>query len=179
MMIDTKSLNTETKALMVTALLADLYPTFYDDWRWLNAHPAFRTRAAQETPEPNGNTHPYSMFSRCLDIMVAKVDPSTGRVEDKWAEETWEGRTRKVKVPDPARNTLTEIWLECGRVEAAEDLPGLGPSFFSEETIRDGVLTHDYNLDCGGTSFHEAIVKLAALVKKHYGDYAEGEAVDW
>lgn len=46
-------------------------------------------------------------------------------------------------------NTKVEIWLECGP--------------YLEET-----LTHDIDLDCGGFSFEEAIIKLSELVKQFY-----------
>ena len=46
-------------------------------------------------------------------------------------------------------NTATEIWLECG------------PYY-------DSMGTHDIDLDCGGATFEEAIIKLAQLVKKYY-----------
>ena len=34
---------------------------------------------------------------------------------------------------------------------------------------------HDWKLDCGAPTFDEAIVKLANLVLKEYGDYIEDE----
>ena len=30
---------------------------------------------------------------------------------------------------------------------------------------------HDTKLDCGAPTFDEALVKLARLVKRHYGDF--------
>lgn len=40
---------------------------------------------------------------------------------------------------------------------------------FDEYGIYDRM--HDPRLDCGGKTFEEAIINLAALVKEHYGDY--------
>lgn len=48
-------------------------------------------------------------------------------------------------------NTKTQIWLECG------------PYFENQ-------ITHDIDLDCGGNTFEDAIIKLAKLVKKYYTD---------
>lgn len=48
-------------------------------------------------------------------------------------------------------NTRTEIWLECGPYQK-------------------DCLTHDLDLDCGGFTFEEAIIKLANLVRNYYGD---------
>lgn len=49
---------------------------------------------------------------------------------------------------DNTKNTRLEVWLETG--------PDVG--------------LHDLLLDCGGTSFEEAIIKLAELVKRYYGE---------
>ena len=157
------SLDNETKQALLTDLLADLYPTFYDDWFWLNSHPSFASVTPRHPNHPDMDLR-YSMFMQCLDIMVSKVDPTTGRIEDKV-----EGQ--------PSRNTHTEFWLECGAVENVSETPNAAENY-SEDAIRNGTTTHDYELDCGGASFQEAIVKLAALVKKQYGEYSEAEAIE-
>lgn len=50
---------------------------------------------------------------------------------------------------DISKNTKTEVWLECGPWE------------------RD-CLIHDLDLDCGGDTFEDAIIKLAELVRLKY-----------
>lgn len=61
---------------------------------------------------------------------------------------------------DPSKNVLTEVWLEFGPIV---------------HYLHDGQYqlagTHDIKLDCGGPTFDAALVKLARLVKRHYGDY--------
>lgn len=52
---------------------------------------------------------------------------------------------------DPAKNTEVEVWLEHGSYDDNYQH------------------THDFNLDCGAPTFEEAIIKLAELVKVHYG----------
>jgi len=52
---------------------------------------------------------------------------------------------------DQTKNTKTQVWLEVGP--------------WSEQYH-----THDWDLDCGGDTFEEAIIKLADLVKQYYGD---------
>lgn len=47
-------------------------------------------------------------------------------------------------------NTKVEVWLEV------------------EPYLKNGEKAHDYDLDCGGDTFEEAIIKLAELVKEHY-----------
>lgn len=56
-------------------------------------------------------------------------------------------------------NTKVQVWLECGPYVKEDDFEGY---------------THDINLDCGADTFEEAIIELANLVKKHYGENPEG-----
>ena len=58
---------------------------------------------------------------------------------------------------DFSKNTFTQVWLECSVYDS--DLDASFP------------LAHDYELDCGGDSFEDALVKLAELVLEKYGDY--------
>lgn len=87
----------------------------------------------------------WPAFKNALEIDVVKVDPITRIVED-----------------DKSRNTHTEIWLECGPWLKEPD---------SETGEIERQLSHDIELDCGGDTFEEAILKLAHLVIKKYGDY--------
>jgi hypothetical protein len=48
-------------------------------------------------------------------------------------------------------NIATEVWLECGPYEKS-------------------CLNHDVDLDCGAPTFEEAIIRLAKLVRRKYGD---------
>ena len=73
-------------------------------------------------------------FTKCLYIEVVKVNPLTKEVDD-----------------DKTKNTLTNIWIECGPYKEQYE-------------------THDISLDCGGDTFEEAIIKLANLVKDSYGE---------
>ena len=54
---------------------------------------------------------------------------------------------------DSTKNTKVQVWLEHGP--------------YDKEW---GGCTHDIDLDCGGDTFEEAIIKLAELVKGKYGD---------
>lgn len=54
---------------------------------------------------------------------------------------------------DERRNTKLQVWLEHGKYE---------------EEYR--CCNHDWDLDCGGDTFEEAVIKLAELVKESYGD---------
>ena len=59
--------------------------------------------------------------------------------------------TKKIDYLDEAKNTKVEIWLEHGHYDADW-----------------GACVHNLDLDCGGDTFEEAIIKLAELVKRHY-----------
>lgn len=77
-----------------------------------------------------------------LDIHYAKVNDQ-GRVDD-----------------DRKKNVHVEVWLEFGS---------------NVHYLQDGqyqlIGEHDPDLDCGAPTFDEALVMLARLVQKFYGDY--------
>jgi hypothetical protein len=72
--------------------------------------------------------------------------------------------SRGVVVKDASKNTVVRCWLEFGQLLYEY------PSEWHTSTQR--LNYHDINLDCGGDTFDEALIKLAKLVLKHYGDYA-------
>lgn len=119
---------------------------FYEAWWWLFYHPAFFYHGAMKG-------QPGFLYS--LDISVQKVCPTTRRIED-----------------DKSLNTQVEIWLEAGPygdpVAAQEQFPEGFPDNWA-----DGVPSHDYELDCGGDTYEEAIITMASNVKKKYGDYKD------
>ena len=53
---------------------------------------------------------------------------------------------------DEFKNTKVEIWLEAGKFDGKQGW-------------------HDAHLDCGGTTYEEAIIKLANLVHEYYDCY--------
>lgn len=114
---------------------------FYAAWWFLNEHPAFF--------HPKHPGVDYSRFSMCLDVDVQKVCPETNCID-----------------ADSTRNTLTQVWLECGPAMIDVDGDVGAPGAI--------VATHDTQLDCGGETFEEAILKLAELVIKYYGDPRNG-----
>ena len=86
-------------------------------------------------------TFPYG-----LDIAVVKVNPKTMSIDD-----------------DDTKNTKVEFWLEYGPYEAVPELKTNTNDLFQS--------VHDIDLDCGAETFEGAIITLAALIKKKYGDY--------
>jgi hypothetical protein len=66
---------------------------------------------------------------------------------------------RLVVNADASKNVHVRCWLEFGPIRFA---------------VSDGQLhllhSHDPRLDCGGAAFDGALIKLARLVRKHYGD---------
>lgn len=144
--------------------------TAYDAFWFLSEHPKFRCREAEILSDEQAKTVKLSKGERLrrvkdempcnenkynlrefildfpaiccnLDIHYAKVD-----------------KHRKVN-DNNKLNKCTECWLEFGQVKQA---------------VSDGKLHrqcfHDLKLDCGAPTFDQAIVRLARLVRKHYGD---------
>lgn len=139
----------------------------YDAYWFLKEHPALRIRervavgpakakklAARGfviTTDRGGkcwrefrHLHRHAMDCN-LDIHYAKVDK------------------RGVVNADRSKNVNAECWLELGPLEYGYHGDGQAQS----ELLH----THDYELDCGAPTFDEALVKLASLVLKKFGDY--------
>lgn len=69
---------------------------------------------------------------------------------------------------DDSKNVNVECWLEFGTVEYGY----MAGDINADWDIWTGELNyHDWKLDCGGSTFDEALVKLARNVRRHYGDY--------
>lgn len=121
--------------------------TFYDAWWFLAEHPAFRHLKDGEPDVIPG-------FMGNLSVEVQRVDPETRDYSD-------------------APDAVTAVWLEAGpwTTLPQEDNPA-GP--ITRDTY-DEIGSHDTRLDCGGATYEEAIVKMAALVLEHYGDYEEDD----
>ena len=76
---------------------------------------------------------------------------------------------------DKTKNIYEECWLEFGPLQYdyhSHDHKTGKPYSWDKETTLQHV--HDVRLDCGAKSFDAALVKLARLVLRHYGDYKKG-----
>lgn len=120
---------------------------FFNSWHFLDTHPAFRQLMHLKSFK---DPFPTSLFTSDLYIMVVKVDPKTKRIED-----------------DEKRNTLTNIWLEHGPWYSKKELDKITGY---NDTAEHGTTTHDIRIDCGGDTYEEAIVNMAKLVMKEYGE---------
>jgi hypothetical protein len=152
--------------------------TAYEAWRFLHEHPSFVLRERNEitseeaaslkndgwliTQDTGGkcyrewrHNHRHAIHHN-LEIEYVMVDES-GHINT-----------------DPALKIKTECWLEFG--QELYDYPAGtdGNNEWDNETTR--LNCHDPDLDTGGSTFDEAIVKLANLVLGKYGDYEE---LDW
>lgn len=95
--------------------------------------------------------HPKMLWKECsppnIDITPHMVCPETNRIED-----------------DPTLNTKMQFWVECG-------------AYVDCDMYGDGVITvipsHDWELDCGGWTWDEAVLNLAQLILERHGDYSE------
>ncbi len=72
---------------------------------------------------------------------------------------------------DPEKNLYVECWLEFGPIEYNYAYSGTKKPMGDWDTKTMLQTTHDIRLDTGAPTFDEALVKLAKLVKKYYGDY--------
>ena len=78
---------------------------------------------------------------------------------DRFSNDLWfevvkvNPETNAIDYNDYSKNTKVQVWLEHGPYDAEW-----------------GGCTHDIDLDCGGDTFEEAIIKLARLVQKYYTD---------
>lgn len=166
----------------------------YDAYWFLHNHPAFRIRDRYLVRDPesphstkrmvkceNGvyyteTVHSHRLALDCnLDVFYARVD-ETGTIND-----------------DKTKNRYTEVWLEFGpiywtsdherecneyRIKEAEEHGWSKPwqtDLTNPDLYVDITHSHDYHLDCGAPTYDEALVKLANLVLKHYGDYEDDE----
>jgi len=121
---------------------------FYEAYCFLYDHPMFQHKNEFEY-EGKSCIYYDSMFDECLEVWVTKVNPKTHRIDD-----------------NEQLNTAEEVWLETGQWEW-----GLWEGSEAKEENKCRIPWHDTNLDCGGETFEIAIVKLAKLVYKYYGDY--------
>lgn len=94
-----------------------------------------------------------SHFEEGLCIMVVKVNPATETIED-----------------DESLNTATRVWLEHGEYTVVE-----------EEHVKWKGCCHNIELDVGGVTFEDAIIKLANRTLEVFGNYdaEEENAKDW
>jgi hypothetical protein len=128
---------------------------FFTAWHFLCKHPHFRFQGPGW--DDIENIHKKG-FTLALDIDVVKVDPKTRRIED-----------------DTSKNTQTNIWLECGSWgdPRSDDFKDQWEFQKPDEELQKiyphGIASHDWELDCGGATFEEAIIKLANLVLEKYG----------
>ena len=74
---------------------------------------------------------------------------------------------------NPDKNQYVECWLEFGPIQYSYAYSGTKKPMgeWDTETVLEH--THDIRLDTGAPTFDEALVKLAKLVKKYYGDFEE------
>lgn len=129
-----------------------MFKDFYKAWRWLDNHPYWYNPETEEKYQ-----HLNTMFQKSLFIMVVKVNPLTGMIDD-----------------DINQNCATRVWLETGNHYIDRNSP------WSTSPVLQA--THDWRLDCGGSTYEKAIIELANLVQQYIGDYqldVDGRCLNW
>ncbi len=76
---------------------------------------------------------------------------------------------------DRSKNVFTECWLEFGPVEYGY-MCGDVNADWDVETHEQNF--HDWKLDCGGSTFDEALIKLARNIRRIRGDYSPQTRAD-
>ncbi len=112
---------------------------------------AFRASCPNPSTDDTGRPYvefPEGCFSDCVEINLVWVNPETKEIDD-----------------NPALNTHFQVWLEGGGWFDTRKEDWGNP-----EDRNPWLTYHDINLDCGGDSLEEALLKLADLVQEHYGE---------
>ncbi len=152
----------------------------YEAWWFIYEHPAMRLPERNEvTPEEAAKLEAegfwitrdvggkcYRMWRHLhrhaldenLSIHYAKTNKpgGHGRVDD-----------------DDRKNKHIECWLEFGPLAYGYMYSGGSEPNGEHDTETMRHLYHDVDLDTGGTTFDEALIRLAKNVRKKYGDYEE------
>jgi hypothetical protein len=76
-------------------------------------------------------------------------------------------------VEDDSKNKHVECWLEFGPLEYGYSYSGGKKPMADWDTVTVRHHYHDVDLDTGGTTFDEGLIRLAKNVRKKYGDYKE------
>lgn len=98
----------------------------------------------------NGKPDVLDGFMDNLSVEVHRVDPVTREITDS-----------------PTGDV--EVWLEAGPwATLPEEIGGIPPGEFAE------IRSHDWRLDCGGRNYEDAIIAMADLVRRYYGDGRDG-----
>lgn len=82
-----------------------------------------------------------SVYHPWIEITPHMVNPETDEVDE-----------------DETKNTKISFWVESG-------------PWFYDEQFNQVMSSHDYELDCGGDTWEDAVFALVEKVKEHYGDY--------
>lgn len=141
--------------------------------RWLKSHPLWQYPVKLPIDQYNRDLlplenypdhridsegNPYIIvdmggFNECIEIEPVLVNPETGCVDD-----------------DESLNTELHVWLEGGGwhdMSQSEYMPE-PPNGWND--YNKWVACHDYSLDCSGKTMLEAMLALADLVEKQYGN---------
>ena len=92
-------------------------------------------------------------FTECIEIDPVLVNPLTGMIDD-----------------DESLNTELHVWLEGGGWFDLSQDKNFPPPPNGWNDHNKWVSCHDTDLDCGGATMTEAMLNLADLVEKHYGN---------
>ena len=143
----------------------------YDAWWFLYYHPKFQRMIRNEVPPKEADKLEKAGFlvsrDKCGKCYQYMRHMTVAAIEENLSIHYAKTDGKEV-TDDPKKNVNVECWLEFGSVEY-EYMYGQPNEDWDDTTAE--MNYHDWKLDCGGSTFDEALVKLAKNVRKHYGDY--------
>jgi len=159
-----------------------LFP--YEAWWFLRNHPKFRLPYRTLVKKENIADYqkPY-IIEKPGDVYIYQ-DPHMfwyAIERDLFVHYVLVNKHGTTDAPKEER-TFTEVWLEFGPAHYDGDLEeelnanreNWQAEIYPEMYCREN-RSHDWELDCGAPTFDEALVKLANLVKRFYGDYVDDD----
>ena len=142
----------------------------YDAYWFLHQHPKFQRRHRNEITPEEAEVQEVQGFlitrdkgGKCYREYRHVRVPAIGENLDILYAKTDGKRVNK----DHSKNKHIECWLEFGPVEYGY----MGGGQYDWDTETGEMFYHDWRLDCGGPTFDAALIRLARLVRRVYGDY--------
>jgi hypothetical protein len=147
----------------------------FEAYWWIYNHPNC-VEIDPEHPLVDMGEYTIKLGDTVFDVGKEPDDEYRRAANERAFTDTWRGQfidnlefdyhmvdptTRAVDVDNPSNNTHMEVWFETG------------PAYWNKYADEYASNMHDIRLDCSGATFEEALINLAALIKKYYGDYNE------
>jgi hypothetical protein len=157
----------------------------YEAWWFIYSHPAFMLQERHEvTPEEADKLKAEGYliskdvggkcYKMCRHLHRHALDVNLSIFYTKTNKPGGHGTVDD----DGSKNKFVEVWLEFGPLGYGYAYSGGEKPMADWDTETTMHHYHDVDLDTGGTTFDDGLVRLARNVRKHYGDYKEKTSAD-